>query len=106
MRNNGPMSDSIAGDIVETVPSALIILDRNDETRTRIGISEGADNAARKLAEETLRDSEQRLNFALQFTHTGAWDLDLVDHTAHRTLEHDRIFGYGSLLPHWTYEIF
>ncbi len=39
-------------------------------------------------------------------SHTGGWDLDLVDHTAHRTLEHDRIFGYGSLLPQWTYEMF
>ena len=48
------MSDSVAADIVETMPGALIILDRNDETRTRIGISEGADNTARKLAEETL----------------------------------------------------
>src|SRR5258706_9403613 len=48
------MSEIAASDIVETVPSALIILDRNDETRTRVGISEGTDNSARKLAEETL----------------------------------------------------
>jgi PAS domain S-box-containing protein len=45
-------------------------------------------------------------NFALQMTHTGGWDLDLVDHTANRTLAHDRIFGYDSPLPNWTYEIF
>ncbi len=37
---------------------------------------------------------------------TGGWDLDLVDHTAHRTLEHDRIFGYESLLPQWNHDIF
>lgn len=29
-----------------------------------------------------------------------------MDHTAHRTLEHDRIFGYDALLPQWTYEMF
>lgn len=53
-----------------------------------------------------LRESEERLNFSLRMSHTGGWDLDLVDHTAHRTLEHDRIFGYGALLPQWTYEQF
>lgn len=53
-----------------------------------------------------LRESEARLNFSLRMSHTGGWDLDLVDHTAHRTLEHDRIFGYDELLPQWTYEMF
>ena len=64
------------------------------------------DITERKQAEAALRESEKRLNFALQMSRTGGWDLDLVDHTAYRTLEHDRIFGYGSLLPQWTYEIF
>lgn len=66
--------------------------------------------ADRMIANELLRDRQslmqQNLNFSLQMSHTGGWDLDLVDHTAHRTLEHDRIFGYGSLLPQWTYEQF
>ena len=48
----------------------------------------------------------QRLRFALETSHTGAWDLDLVDHTAYRSLEHDRIFGYSELLQKWTYEMF
>ena len=29
-----------------------------------------------------------------------------MDHTAYRSLEHDRIFGYEQLLPQWTYEMF
>ena len=29
-----------------------------------------------------------------------------MDHTAFRSLEHDRIFGYEELLPQWTYEMF
>jgi PAS domain S-box-containing protein len=59
-----------------------------------------------KRSEEALREAEQRLRFALETSHTGAWDLDLVDHTAFRSLEHDRVFGYPELLPQWTYEMF
>jgi PAS domain S-box-containing protein len=65
------------------------------------------DITQRKLAEEALHQSEKRLNFALETIHTGAWDLDLVNHDSpHRSLEHDRIFGYEQLLPKWTYEMF
>jgi PAS domain S-box-containing protein len=59
-----------------------------------------------RAAEKALRESEERLRFALETSHTGAWDLNLVDHTAYRSLEHDRIFGYAELLPQWTYEMF
>jgi PAS domain S-box-containing protein len=65
------------------------------------------DITQRKRAEEALHQSEERLNFALETIHTGAWDLDLVDHDSpHRSIEHDRIFGYEQLLPKWTYEMF
>jgi len=65
-----------------------------------------AEIAVRKKIEAVLWESEERLHFALESSHTGAWDLDLVDHTAFRSLEHDRIFGYSELLPQWTYEMF
>src|SRR5512133_516073 len=55
---------------------------------------------------KALYESEERLRFALEASHTGAWDLDLVDHTANRSIEHDRIFGYSGLLPEWSYEKF
>jgi PAS domain S-box-containing protein len=64
------------------------------------------DITKRKQVKEALRESEERLSFALETSHTGAWDLDLVDHTSYRSLEHDRIFGYEQLLPQWTYEMF
>ena len=56
--------------------------------------------------QQALRESEERLNAIFQITHTGGWEINLLDGTTHRTLEHDRIFGYDSLLPNWSYEIF
>ena len=66
----------------------------------------GSDNTARQQAQQALRDSEARLNFALEMSHTGGWSLDLDSMQAHRTLEHDRIFGYNSLQDSWTYDMF
>ncbi len=62
--------------------------------------------AEREKMAKTLREGEERLRFALETSNTGAWDLDLVDHSAYRSLEHDRIFGYAELVPEWTYEMF
>lgn len=66
----------------------------------------GRDITERERVQEALRKSEARLSFALNTINTGAWELDLRDHTANRTLTHDQIFGYESLLPSWTFEIF
>ncbi|NHA15592.1 PAS domain S-box protein [Thioalkalivibrio sp. XN279] len=60
----------------------------------------------RKQARAALDEAEARIRFALDSSRIGAWDLDLVDHTALRTLQHDRIFGYEELLPEWSYEVF
>jgi PAS domain S-box-containing protein len=80
------------------------IYDENGDPVRMIGIC--LDVTGRKQAEEAVAATEDRLNFALEVSGTGAWDLDLSGHTAYRTLEHDRIFGYESLLPQWTYEMF
>lgn len=53
-----------------------------------------------------LRESDARLRFALETCHIGAWDLNLADHRALHSIEHDRIFGYPGQLPEWSYERF
>lgn len=63
------------------------------------------DITERILAETALLESEERWRFALEVTHIGAWELNLVDQTAWRSLRHDQIFGYAALLPEWTYEM-
>ena len=61
---------------------------------------------ARKEAVEALSEREELLGFALETSHTGAWALDLVNHSIFRSQELDRIFGYKDRLPDWTYEMF
>lgn len=63
------------------------------------------DDRLRKSDEE-LRRSEERLTRALDAGRVGAWELDLTTLRAWRSPQHDRIFGYDTLLPEWTYDIF
>jgi hypothetical protein len=63
-------------------------------------------NTARDPAVKLMGESDARLGSALRMCHAGLWELDLVDHTAHRTVGHDQVFGYETLLPLWTYEMF
>jgi PAS domain S-box-containing protein len=89
------------------VPIELLVqLVRGDDGNPLHYFSFITDITERKRAEDAIRESGDRLKFALETSHTGAWDLDLIDHTAFRSEEHDRIFGYPGLLPQWTYEMF
>jgi PAS domain S-box-containing protein len=64
------------------------------------------DSTAKALAEEAERKALERLEMALRASDLGHWELGLSDHTATRNLRHDQIFGYDTLLPTWTYDIF
>ncbi|AMK75020.1 MULTISPECIES: PAS domain-containing protein [Methylomonas] len=64
------------------------------------------DISQRKRIENLIHEQEQRLGFALETLNAGAWELNLDTLVAHRTLLHDQIFGYDTLQPDWTYEMF
>jgi len=63
------------------------------------------DDAAerREVAEAGLRNSEERLRFTLDSAHIGSWDLDLITGVNHRSIWHDRCFGYEAPHPLWTF---
>ncbi|MCX6178806.1 MAG: PAS domain S-box protein [Chlorobiales bacterium] len=61
---------------------------------------------SRKRLEDRVIESQAQLHFMLEKSKMGGWDLDLQNQIALRTLLHDRIFGYESLLPEWTYQMF
>lgn len=59
-----------------------------------------------KQAEAVRQMSEARLNFVLQRSHIGAWEMALPERTINRTPIYDAIFGHDRLLPYWSYELF
>lgn len=59
-----------------------------------------------KLAEAENEDFRAKMDYALECSHVSIWSLDLEKNQVTRTREHDRIFGYDSLLPHWGVESF
>jgi PAS domain S-box-containing protein len=105
VRNEIPyMSPTGVEGYFEYILSPVFAADRTVESV--VGLSR--DISERKQGEKALRESETQLRFMLDASQIGAWELDLTTepHTAHRSLRHDQIFGYESLLPKWSYEIF
>ncbi|MGC1550993.1 MAG: PAS domain-containing protein [Rhodanobacter sp.] len=66
------------------------------------------DITERKKTEETLRETKAALEFSLNATRIGDWDLDLTNDTSRRSLRHDQCFGYGTPIPEsdWGIEVF
>ena len=66
------------------------------------------DITERKLAEAVMRERSARIQFMLNASQIGEWEIDLTDSTfkARRSLRHDQIFGYDTFLPDWSYELF
>lgn len=92
------------GTVVDILLSASIL--RSREGAPLYYIAQIEDITKRKRAQAALKDSEQRLTLALDSARMGMWDLDFLTDTAIRSLRHDQIFGYSSLLPAWGTAIF
>ena len=60
----------------------------------------------RKRMEEIIQDNIRSMNLALESANMGALDIDILNDTSIRTVDHDKIFGYDSLLPEWGLKIF
>jgi len=59
-----------------------------------------------KRTELALIESEERLRFALNSSHIGAWELNLESRAFYHTEELAKIFGYPRIQPHWTFDDF
>jgi PAS domain S-box-containing protein len=81
------------------------ILARTSELTRKLEV-ELAGRRSVEASANNLDVNEGYLDFALRSHRLGAWSLDLQNHSAHRTLIHDQIFGYPTLLPIWTFEMF
>ncbi|MGY2737205.1 PAS domain-containing protein, partial [Sphingomonas sp. UYP23] len=59
----------------------------------------------RRRTEEALRATKAALDFALQSTEVGDWDLDLELNRSRRSLRHDQCFGYTEAVDDATWGI-
>lgn len=75
-------------------------------SRDNINISCGLDFTERKQTEKQVQLIKKRLDYALHSANIGAWELNLKKMQIWRSVEHDHIFGYKTLLPEWTFETF
>jgi PAS domain S-box-containing protein len=62
----------------------------------------GRDITQLKRAEETLKESEERLRVAVEAADLETWDLNLLTGKAVRSLRHDQMFGYREPQAEWS----
>ena len=92
------------GTVVDVQLNASIL--RSPEGAPLYYIVQVEDITERMRAEAALKDSEGRLNLALDSAQMGMWDLDLLTDTSVRSLRHDQIFGYPAGAPTWGAAVF
>jgi PAS domain S-box-containing protein len=85
---------------------SLTISPVRDDAGRLIGASKIArDVTAQRSAEAALRASESRLRFTLDAAQIGDWDLDLATGATHRSLQHDRCYGFEVAQEPWDVDI-
>jgi PAS domain S-box-containing protein len=89
------------GSIVWAIVAGTPLFDRAGVYRGALGIV--TDITARRVMEQALRRSEERLALAQHVAHIGSWDWDLRTDTQHWSDEVYRIVGLepGAIAPTW-----
>lgn len=64
------------------------------------------DITSQRLAEIEQEEFRARMDYALESSHVSVWSFDIDKNILLRTLEHDRIFGYETLVPDWRLDRF
>lgn len=65
-----------------------------------------ATNESLARVTDDLKSSEARMTRAIDILQAGICEVDLTTGASYRSPRHDQIFGYESLLPEWTFDIF
>ncbi|MEO5914272.1 MAG: PAS domain-containing protein [Luteolibacter sp.] len=92
------------GSLGWTISRAVPIQDATGEIVEWFGAA--SDVTPRKRAEQALVESEELLRFAMEAEKTGLWRMNFADGSVVRSLRHDQIFGYETMLPTWTHDDF
>ena len=61
---------------------------------------------AEMLAKAEIEEFRVKMAYALDSSHVSVWSYDIDNDILLRTVEHDRMFGYDSLMPDWKIERF
>ncbi|WP_164558099.1 response regulator [Massilia atriviolacea] len=88
------------------VTTAITPIYLGDNAPARSALAVALDISDRKQAELTLWETVERLEFTLEATQIGTWDLDLVNDRAYRSPRHDQCFGYTAPVAQWGFDIF
>jgi PAS domain S-box-containing protein len=86
------------------VSKGTVYLDDDGKPARMTGVC--FDTTARNAAEAALVASDKRLALALDAAKMGVWDWDIEKGTVWRSLMHDKVLGYDSMLPDWSYQMF
>lgn len=82
------------------------VIDRAPDGKVLRAIGTHTDISDLKNELEAKELLTKKFELTLNEARIGIWDLNLKTNKIHRTLLHDQIFGYSSLLPEWTYELY
>lgn len=100
-----PQQKSSLKRLSEQVTQLLVLHKRNIELEKAFVDLEHSKQSLLETQTQ-FRESEQRLQFALNAAEIGDWSMDLKTNIAVRSLRHDQCFGYLEPVAEWGYETF